>query len=175
MRANWIAGGSAPAVVVAEPRGVDAAASLARRWRCTLVPTHELMPRVVGVDAIRRQLASLGTIVDAAPDVRPDGAIAFHFTIATSASATADDAFDALRANGVVIEEQAPAVEPPAVPDPQPLVGAWEELNGDSASVSPSHVVRVDLTRLDELMRGVGDLVIGPRAPLTDSPRASNR
>jgi two-component system chemotaxis sensor kinase CheA len=37
-----------------------------------------------------------------------------------------------------------------------------------SSSVSPSHVVRVDLTRLDDLMRGVGDLVIS-RARLTES------
>jgi len=38
----------------------------------------------------------------------------------------------------------------------------------DSRGVTPSHFVRVDLTRLDELMRNVGDLVIS-RARLGDA------
>ena len=158
------AGGAGdPGDVVA--RDASAQASSERRWRCTFVPTRELMARGIGVDAIRRQLASLGTIVAAAPDVKADGAIAFNFTIATTAS---PDAFDGMRADGVVIEEE-------AVPEPVPGLGAqaapvgqWDEPPADSASVSPSHVVRVDLTRLDELMRNVGDLVIS-RARLTDS------
>jgi two-component system chemotaxis sensor kinase CheA len=37
-----------------------------------------------------------------------------------------------------------------------------------AASVAPSHFVRVDLTRLDELMRNIGDLVIS-RARLADT------
>ena len=42
------------------------------------------------------------------------------------------------------------------------------DLEGNPARVALSHVVRVDLTRLDELMRQVGDLVIS-RARLLDS------
>jgi two-component system, chemotaxis family, sensor kinase CheA len=156
---------------VAVPAGeADAAGSGGvRRWLCTFVPTHELMARGVGVDAIRKQLSAIGRIVSAVPDVRPDGAIAFKFTLASDAPV---EAFNALRDNGVAVEEIEKA------PDEAAATGAagsqpLSAIRGDDASieggsVSPSHVVRVDLTRLDELMRSVGDLVIS-RARLTDS------
>src|SRR6185295_4524295 len=46
--------------------------------------------------------------------------------------------------------------------------GSAEGELSPSGSLAPSHFVRVDLTRLDELMRNVGDLVIS-RARLTDT------
>jgi two-component system chemotaxis sensor kinase CheA len=153
--------------VAADP--VDAGSGGVRRWQCTFVPTHELMARGLGVDAIRKQLSAMGTIVSAMPDVRPDGTIAFRFTIASDAPV---EALDALRANGVVVEEVEKEREDgtAALAGRQPLAAAprGEDAPIESGSVSPSHVVRVDLTRLDELMWSVGDLVIS-RARLTDS------
>ena len=52
-----------------------------------------------------------------------------------------------------------PIAAEPAVPS---------ALQTQTSQVSPSHVVRVDLTRLDELMQGVGNLVIS-RARLTET------
>ena len=166
-RVERIAGSAGPAAAVQAPPAISGHPSQDRRWRCTFTPTRELMARGIGVDAIRRQLSGLGTIVAAAPDVRSDGAISFNFTIANTAASATGDAFDALRANGVVIEEEEQATAP-AIVSPQPAAAGWDEAPADSTSVSPSHVVRVDLMRLDELMRGVGDLVIS-RARLTDS------
>src|SRR5262245_51778698 len=115
----------------------------------------------LGVDAIRRQLSAIGTIVSAVPDVRPDGAIAFRFRVTSNAPAAV---FEALRGDGVVVEQ----VQAEDGHKETGIAGRLEEAPVDSGSVSPSHVVRVDLTRLDELMRSVGDLVIS-RARLTDS------
>src|SRR5262245_21908704 len=115
----------------------------------------------LGVDAIRRQLSAIGTIVSAVPDVRPDGAIAFRFRVTSNAPAAV---FEALRGDGVVVEQ----VQAEDGHKETGIAGRLEEAPVDSGSVSPSHVVRVDLSRLDELMRNVGDLVIS-RARLTDS------
>jgi two-component system chemotaxis sensor kinase CheA len=46
--------------------------------------------------------------------------------------------------------------------------GAFADGETPSSSVAPSHFVRVDLTRLDDLMRNVGDLVIS-RARLAET------
>jgi two-component system chemotaxis sensor kinase CheA len=132
-----------------------------RRWRCTFAPTRELMARGIGVDAVRKRLSAIGMIVEAAPQIGADGAIAFHFTVATAAPAAA---FDTLRADGVVVEDAAAAETPapPAAAEPDELPVP------ETVNVSPSHVVRVDLKRLDDLMRSVGDLVIS-RARLAES------
>ncbi|HEX4346729.1 MAG TPA: chemotaxis protein CheA [Vicinamibacterales bacterium] len=142
-------------------RGVPLAAAHApfapRRWRGTFTPTRELLARGIGVDGVRKQLAAIGRIVDAAPQVRPDGTIMFQFAIDAAADS---QAFDALRADGVEVTEVIDGPEQGAVAQSPALAPA--------AAVAPSHVVRVDLTRLDELMQGVGDLVIS-RARLADT------
>jgi two-component system chemotaxis sensor kinase CheA len=145
------------------------AASSSRRWTCTFSPTRELLARGVGVDAVRKQLSRIGTILEAAPLVRPDGTIAFQFTLATAEGA---GALALLRADGVIVEPDGQASEtdessmsPMAGLDAPPEYGPAAST---TQSVAPSHVVRVDLDRLDELMTNVGDLVIS-RARLTDS------
>jgi two-component system chemotaxis sensor kinase CheA len=149
-------------------RGVDDAAATrdpaegAATWICTFTPTRELLAQGIGVDAMRRRLTEIGAIVEAAPQVRSDGTIAFEFTLRTAGDV---DAAAALRASPMVVSRADRAAAPavlPAAPRPE---GAEEV---PPAAVSPSHVVRVDLTRLDELMRTVGDLVIS-RARLSDA------
>ena len=150
------AGGRAAAPQESENSSAPAPRAV-QRWRCTFAPTRELLARGIGVDAVRKQLAALGRIVEAAPRVGEDAAIAFEFTVEADVD---ESAFEAVRANEVRVErlEEQPAAEP-AVP---------AALHTQTSQVSPSHVVRVDLTRLDELMQGVGNLVIS-RARLTDN------
>jgi len=151
-----------PGGLAAPAQSASAAASSGERfWTCTFVPTRELMERGIGVDVIRKKLAEVGRIVDAAPRVAPDGTIAFAFTVAT----TTDDreALDELMADGIVLElAGGAATDGGLLPVAQPLEGTH------FGSVAPSHVVRVDMTRLDELIQSVGDLVIS-RARLVDS------
>ena len=145
--------------VPGSPSPAPAPAAPTAAWRCVFVPTRDLLARGIGVDAVRKQLSAIGRIVDAAPQVRSDGTIAFQFTVQTAVD---ESAFDSLRANGVTAEriDTPDQAEEPAEAS-APAAAA-------TGTVSPSHVVRVDLTRLDELMQGIGDLVIS-RARLVDT------
>ena len=131
-----------------------------QRWKCSFKPTREMLTQGIGVDRIRRRLAEVGTIVEASPIVLPDASIAFTFVVETKA---AIDLKTVLKDQPIEVErlEQHSSVES----DHAPLSDGDA---GSTTNVATSHVVRVDLTRLDELMRHVGDLVIS-RARLLDS------
>jgi len=155
--AQLIAMDAAPGV--AQPPLADAASRAplgARRWHISFSPSQELMARGIRVDTIRQRLAGAGEILSAAPRVTADGAIAFDFVFTGRVDAATIAAW---QGDGVQIEpaEGTGGIAPGAVSDPLPL-------DTDSpvspAILAPSHVVRVDLTRLDDLMRNVGDLVI---------------
>ena len=133
----------------------------ARLWKVTFVPSPELTERGVKVDAVRARLLQLGPVLGVVPRVLPGGGIAFEFDLQT------DDerALETLRSDGVSYEafaaQEAEAVlaaaEPPGAPRP------WDLPGGTS-----SNFVRVDLARLDDLMRLAGDLVV-TRARLNDA------
>lgn len=134
----------------------EEAASGQRRssWRVSFVSSPELVAKGITVDAVRNRLRLVGTIVDATPKVLPDG-IAFEFVVAGELD---EATLTAWREEGLAIEAVAP----------ESAAGTGEDTEGLTRAVQPSHVVRVDLTRLDELMRIIGDLVI-TRARLDDS------
>src|SRR4051794_429462 len=139
-------------------RDITRAVSIpAQRWQIRFIPSQELVARGIRVDAIRKRLASAGEILGATPRVTPDGAIAFDFVFAGSvdAATTAEWQRDGLQMEPVEDGEIQGA--PTGAIDALPLEA---ELFASPATVAPSHVVRVDLTRLDDLMRNVGDLVI---------------
>jgi two-component system chemotaxis sensor kinase CheA len=133
------------------------------RWKCTFAPTRELFDRGIGVDVIRRRLAEVGMVVEASPQVMPDASIAFNFTVEAARDA---DLRTVLQNDPLVVErvETQPKAEAIASIAPAEL----DNETGGTTSLAPSHVVRVDLSRLDELMRHVSDLVIS-RARLLDS------
>ena len=145
--------GLSPAAAAAEPAERQGTAT-GRAWLCTFVPTRQLLASGVGVDAVRKRLGGLGTIVEATPEVRPDGTIRFAFTVLAPPEL---DLVDVLRGDPVSVE-----------PAPVPQVELTETVRETSATPAPSHVVRVDLARLDHLMQAIGDLVI-TRARLMDS------
>jgi two-component system chemotaxis sensor kinase CheA len=132
-----------------------------RRWRCTFAPSRELLAQGIGVDTMRKRLTEIGAIVAATPEVRPDGGVAFQFTLATPAATDVAAALAGSPFDVVALDEPGPPAGAPDAAGPKAI-------GGGPAHTAPSHVVRVDLTRLDELMRNVGDLVI-TRARLTDS------
>jgi two-component system, chemotaxis family, sensor kinase CheA len=152
------AGGGSESRIVAPPPS-----NAVPRWRCTFAPSAELVARGIRVDTVRGRLSSAGEILDAVPRVAGDGSIAFDFVVAApldeaTISSWRDDAIEVER-----IPDEAPA---PSLPQHAP--GSAElEITSPGAGAS-SHFVRVDLARLDEIMRSVGDLVIG-RARLSDT------
>jgi two-component system, chemotaxis family, sensor kinase CheA len=123
-------------------------------WRFTFVPSPALVDRGVKVDTIRARLGEIGRIGSVAPHVTPGGGIVFEFLVATTADA---ESFERWAKDGLTWEP----VEASSTPAAD---GASGHTSGpgssDTAILAPSHYVRVDLGRLDEVMRRVGDLVV---------------
>ena len=118
-------------------------------WRVTFAPSAALLARGINVDSVRARLRAHGEILSASPRIM-SGGIAFEFVLGADLDpATIAKWHD----DGMVAE---PVVEAPAAE----AAPSSEAEARDSLRVGLSHVVRVDLTRLDELMRIIGDLVI---------------
>ena len=141
----------------------DAVAAGARAWRFTFVPSPALAERGVNVSAIRQRLKEIGELIHAAPAILPGGQIAFAFYV----TSRADEAtFASWREDQLTYEtyEPPPVVEMSGPNEPAPPISV-----SAPTSIMPSNVVRVDLARLDELMRMVGELVISRAGSTTIS------
>ena len=126
-------------------------------WRCTFLPTAELDQRGVNVNSIRTRLNEAGEILSSTPEVRPNGSVAFEFVV--SLRETLSD-LDAWEKDGLTFSpfEQSGGGGMGAAPNNATLPITMD--GEHNPFVAPSHVVRVDLSRLDELMRITGELVI---------------
>ena len=121
--------------------------------RFVFTPSAETASRGIGVETIRERLSGLGEIVHAAPRVQ-DGRVTFEFTVALSGERTPPDEWraDGLEWDGGTFAMTGsagalvPAAYAPGMSSPGPQVA--------------STAVRVDLARLDDIMRMVGDLVV---------------
>jgi len=129
-----------------------------RTWRVVFTPSAALAARGVTVDRVRARLSEIGRIIDAAPKVDDAGAISFEFVVQDVKD---DSPFGAWEDDGITVTVDAPTTAPPDRP-----TAAVEPFAG--SPLTSSHFVRVDLGRLDELMRMIGDLVI-TRARLGES------
>jgi two-component system chemotaxis sensor kinase CheA len=136
--------------VVGSPRQPSTAA---RSWTVRFVPSAELVTRGIKVDTIRARLLEIGKITSVAPRVLPGGGISFEFNVETDDEAS----LGAWKGDGVSYTPLAPDAELPSGPR------AWEV-----GSAAPGNFVRVDLARLDDLMRLAGDLVV-TRSRLDDT------
>jgi two-component system chemotaxis sensor kinase CheA len=124
-------------------------------WDFEFQPTVELARRGVGVESVRDRLEQLGEVVQAVPQVLPSGGVAFRFRVATDLEVAPPEAWraDGLTWTGGPVDRQQ---EGPASTEPARTGGGA----GASARLSSANVVRVDLNKLDDLMRLVGELVI---------------
>jgi two-component system, chemotaxis family, sensor kinase CheA len=101
---------------------------------------------------VRSRLASLGEIVQVRPLIQAEGKITFEFLVTTREVPAHIATWEA---DGIASEPMEQA-GPSEVPASTPGQAATE----DNPFISPAHVVRVDLKRLDELMRITGELGI---------------
>jgi len=130
-------------------------------WKCLFTPSSALVARGVNVDVVRSRIRTHGEIVRAAPLIGEGGAIAFEFYFnGTPNAATLQEwAADGMACTAL---ELAPAPGGAGLPADLPV------RDREPAGLSSGHYVRVDLSRLDDLMRMIGDLVI-MRARLVDA------
>jgi two-component system, chemotaxis family, sensor kinase CheA len=140
----------------------DAADDRANLWRFEFIPTPELAQRGININFIRARLQEAGELRSGAPRVLQGGGIAFEFILA---SQNGEPEFSELRQCGLTYELlQAPEPAISAVATTEP---GGEGNHQTAPIVASTQVVRVNLSRLDELMRMVGDLVIS-RSRLQD-------
>jgi len=122
----------------------------AQNWRFAFKPSNELAARGITVSTVREKLRGLGQIMQAAPRVLADGGIIFDFTVATTKPV---EEFEDFVSEGLeyssLSEEPLSAVLETTQPTSQISVG-----------VGGHNVIRVEMNRLDDLMRLVGDLVV---------------
>jgi two-component system, chemotaxis family, sensor kinase CheA len=142
----------------------------AKVWKVTFVPSPELVERGVKVDTIRTRLLQIGKVLAVAPTVLAGGGISFDFDVQTED----EQQLAAWREDGLTY---APLRVGTAAPEPSTDGGdgdtslersAAGRRPWDVAAAGRASFVRVDLGRLDELMRLVGDLVV-TRARLDDA------
>jgi two-component system, chemotaxis family, sensor kinase CheA len=139
------------AVAANTPQAAAPSTTSGRRiWKFRFKPSVELSSRGIDVNSVRTQLREIGNIVYAVPSVSPNAEVTFEFHLSSAElSANIDD----LVREGVL--EHFGTVEPSGT-EPQPS----EASDIPTSSSGSANVVRVDMTRLDELMRLVGELVI---------------
>ena len=148
----------------ADRRVPASAPSLAANWSCIFTPSPELIARGINVDVVRARLREIGEIVSAAPMITSQGAIAFEFAVHGTLS---DEQALAWQSDGMGFTAVSPIAG--AVP-----AGSEDPGAPASAILSSGQYVRVDLARLDELMRMIGNLVI-LRSRLSDTVERSER
>ena len=120
-------------------------------WRYSFFPTKELNSAGVTVNSVRAQLAEIGDILKATPHVKGKDGLTFEFIVASKEGPTDLAAWEA---KGITVvpydDSEAPATSAASI----------AEGSEQSPFLTPSHIVRVDLKRLDELMRITGEMVI---------------
>jgi two-component system chemotaxis sensor kinase CheA len=137
-------------------------------WKVIFTPSPVLVARGVKVDTIRGRLLEIGHILSVTPQVMAGGSVSFEFIVATED----EPQLTAWREDGLVCEKLGGSA-PAAAPGTEVSAGAAETLPVDGrpreiATAAATHFVRVDLARLDDLMRLVGDMVV-TRARLEDT------
>jgi two-component system, chemotaxis family, sensor kinase CheA len=137
-----------------------------RVWRFEFVPTPALSERGVNVNSVRARLQEIGEILQATPHVRGQGGIIFEFVVATDLGESAFAGWHEDNLTYAPVEEASPDTTRPSAATGQgaPAIDSDGDARPAPAApaaqmLAPSNVVRVDLARLDELMRLIGELV----------------
>ena len=137
--------GPASGVLETETAGTPAACLV------RFTPAPQLSERGVTVDWVRARLLESGEIRSATPRVTGNGGVLFEFVVTGDVQAIRTSVGDVSTVDAIV---------PPPAPRAETPAPALVMDDAPGVQVSPSHFVRVDLGRLDALMRMIGDLVI---------------
>ena len=154
-----------------------------RAWRIEFAPTAELSARGVNVNSVRARLQAVGEVLRATPHVREGGGIVFEFVLVTGADESAFAGWEGDNLSYAPHDEEArgdeggAAADAASAPEPAAVEGgdtAAAQAAPAATMLSPSNFVRVDLARLDELMRLIGELVTS-RARLDETLKGLER
>jgi two-component system chemotaxis sensor kinase CheA len=148
-------------------------------WHFVFSSSPELAAKGINVTVIRSRLENLGQLIHVAPRMTPKGQICFDFVVATQVEQKEFFPWisDGLSWSPYKTDKETPketetTAEIEITIKPQIESTLSEDTPASLTSTTPTNqpttVVRVDLGKLDDLMRMVGDLVIS-RARLQDN------
>ncbi len=120
-------------------------------WQVSFTPRPDLQARGVTVNTVRQRLESAGEILEVTPQVSAEGGVRFDFILRARVDAAT---LETWTRDGMT--HAAAAAAPDTTPAPVPSAPA----PGAGDAASRTHYVRVDLARLDDLMRLIADVVI---------------
>jgi two-component system chemotaxis sensor kinase CheA len=148
------------AVVRVEPTFVSAAVDgVTQRFEFT--PSAERSARGLGVEVIRERLETMGEILQVRPRVQAGAGLRFEFLVAMRPRAAAPEAW---RLDGLTWEvvENGPDHEiAPHEPEHERPDNDDRSPGGAApVAAASSNQIRVDLARLEDVMRLVGDMVV---------------
>ena len=123
-------------------------------WHCVFTPSRELDARGININSIRERLLRHGEIFKATPLILGPGQIAFDF-IAGMRETPPD--FTSWEADGLTSELIEHPVETSSVEPELENIGIAQQ---HDPFLAPSHVVRVTLQRLDDLMQITGEMIV---------------
>ena len=137
-------------------------------WKFTFSPTRELFERGININEVRNRIQQIGRVLQASPTAGTDGKISFDFVVSTDQP---EASFSALTEDGIqyaaMLQDTSPLSSPdesdPGIPPP----AAKSFHDHSDKPFTQTNVIKVELSRLDDMMRMIGDLVIS-RARLND-------
>ena len=118
-------------------------------WKFTFVPSKQLDELGVNLNSVRSRLTKSGEMLRATPHVQGEGKVVFEFIVGMKETPTEIAQWEADGISAELLD--------------RPNISAQQQpssLQEHNPFIAPSHVVRVDLPRLDDLMRIVGEMVI---------------
>jgi two-component system, chemotaxis family, sensor kinase CheA len=118
-------------------------------WKFTFVPSKQLDQRGVNLNSVRTRLTKSGEMLRATPRVQGEGKVAFEFIVGMKETPTEIAQWEADGISAELLDRRNNPAQQEAA-----------SLQEHNPFIAPSHVVRVDLPRLDDLMRIVGEMVI---------------
>ena len=121
-------------------------------WKFTFSPTKELDAQNINIVSVRAQLLEIGEILEANSNVKGK-TLVFTFLVATHETPSDLSKWET---PGITVERAEQESNEPLAPT---AAGPTEDAD-HNPFLAPSHIVRVDLKRLDDLMRITGEMVI---------------
>lgn len=138
-------------------------------WKFEFFPGQEKAERGINVNTIRERLRAIGKLIHASPKIGENGDISFNFVVTTKVPETSFAGWDV---DGLtyrpflITESEEKSEQLASLPAASPSIPVSPIISATGST--PSNIVRVDLTKLDELMRMVGELVT-TRAKFADN------
>ncbi|OQW94779.1 MAG: hypothetical protein BWK79_04820 [Beggiatoa sp. IS2] len=141
----------------------DESGNPVRQWRCYFTPSPILAERGITVNISRERLEKIGTVKAAKP-IMQSGGLIFEFLLETTA---AESTLLAWQTDGLTctLVAEMPIADQSSEESP-PVISTYQESQAPiplSTETVPylalSNAVRIDMTRLDELVRIVGELI----------------